>query len=665
MTLNNAVTSYRGNASCIVDDPSRFNCSMWLDPKIQKFVPLNSFKKHLWDNRLIPDAVSKKQQWQQSEMTVRDCPNVIGYRQNEKFDAAQFLYEESFNWGCHAKFGGGRSVMLPALRILFQLGFRRVYLLGVDFEMTMTKRYHFPEDRPSASIRGNMETYAKLQRWFAELQPYFLHEGFIVKNCNHESKLKAFPFVSVDDAVAEAKSILGDFSQEQTVGMYKPIKEKVLRTSRTLQRPRQARELAEVSETGATVHGVNSDLVPRARRQEEPAVSINVGHDEKRRLILRNFQAPGDIVMLTAAIRDLHKCYPEQFETDVRTSCNALWENNPFITQLSERDRSVEVIPCHYPLIHRSNTEPWHFIHGFIEYLNGILKLQIRPTAFMGDIHLSPREKGWMSQVQEVTKERVPFWIIGAGGKRDYTIKWWSHDRFQAVVDHFKNRILFVQVGESGHEHPPLKGVLDLRGQTDLRQLVRLVYHAQGILCPVTLLMHLSAAVETREGMPKNRPCVVVAGGREPAQWEAYPHHQFIHTNGALHCCDNGGCWKSRVAPLGDGDEKDKEENLCINVVQRGDELSRVKVRPLGLATSSAYPRDVNKTAYRYPRDQWKELLPKCMDIITADDVIERVEMYFIGGAIRYLNTQEAEVCKKTITALDWTFLGPQTIKSI
>ena len=28
------------------------------------------------------------------------------------------------------------------------------------------------------------------------------------------------------------------------------------------------------------------------------------------KLILRNFQSPGDIVMLTAAVRDLHRAYP-------------------------------------------------------------------------------------------------------------------------------------------------------------------------------------------------------------------------------------------------------------------------------------------------------------------------------------------------------------------
>ena len=32
-----------------------------------------------------------------------------------------------------------------------------------------------------------------------------------------------------------------------------------------------------------------------------------------RTLVLRNFQSPGDIVMLTAAVRDLHRAHPDEF----------------------------------------------------------------------------------------------------------------------------------------------------------------------------------------------------------------------------------------------------------------------------------------------------------------------------------------------------------------
>lgn len=73
--------------------------------------------------------------------------------------------------------------------------------------------------------------------------------------------------------------------------------------------------------------------------------------------------------MLTAAVRDLHLAYPGEFETDVRTSCRALWQNNPYLTALAGDAPNVETIPCHYPLIHRSNRAPYG--GGVARYLEG------------------------------------------------------------------------------------------------------------------------------------------------------------------------------------------------------------------------------------------------------------------------------------------------------
>jgi ADP-heptose:LPS heptosyltransferase len=320
------------------------------------------------------------------------------------------------------------------------------------------------------------------------------------------------------------------------------------------------------------------------------------------KLILQCGLSPGDIVMMTAAVRDLHRCYPNQFLTDVRTRCPAIWENNPYLVHVSEEDEEAEQIDCAYPLINRCNTTPYHCLHGFIEFLNDRLKLSIRPTDFKGDIHLTEREKTWYSQVYELADCDLPFWIIAAGGKYDITIKWWQTERYQEVVDHFRGRVQFVQVGQLGHHHPKLDGVIDLRGRTTLRELIRLVYHAQGVLCSVTALMHLAAAVPCKPGQPPNRPCVVVAGGREPAHWEAYPDHQFIHTNGALDCCSNGGCWKDRVIRLRDGDKRDRPGELCLRV---------------------------------------QDGLPRCMDMISAAEVIRRIQMYIDGGIIKPLTAKQ------------------------
>jgi ADP-heptose:LPS heptosyltransferase len=314
-----------------------------------------------------------------------------------------------------------------------------------------------------------------------------------------------------------------------------------------------------------------------------------------RKLILRTNLSPGDIIMLTAAVRDLHLTYPGEFLTDIRTSCADLWDHNPYITSLSSADPEVEIIECKYPLINQSNQLPYHFVHAYRIFLNETLDLNIQPHAFKGDIHLRDQEKEWMSQVDEATgKPGTRFWIIVSGGKTDYTNKWWDPKRFQDVVDHFKGRIQFVQVGAEGegHVHPLLDNVINFVGKTDLRQMVRLMYHADGVICGVTMLMHLAAAVETKPGRRQNRPCVVIAGGREPVQWESYPSHQFLHTQGSLPCCENGGCWKSRIEPRSDGEEQN--QSLCV--------------RPI-----------ITESGRR---------LPECMDMITSEDVIRAVESY-------------------------------------
>ncbi len=331
-----------------------------------------------------------------------------------------------------------------------------------------------------------------------------------------------------------------------------------------------------------------------------------------RKIILTSFASPGDIVMLTAAVRDLHGANPGKFLTDIRTSADAIWENNPFVTKLGEHDRDIERIDCHYPLINRSNQLPRHFVEGYHVFLEEKLGVRIPITAHKGDIYISGNERRWFSRIREMAGVDLPFWIIVAGGKTDFTAKWWIDDRWQAVVDAFYGRILFVQCGDTGpsHHHPLLRNAVDLRGKTDIRQLIRLVYHCQGIVCPVTFAMHLAAAVPMKSAPPLNRPCVVIAGGREPTAWEMYPNHRFLNTNGCLPCCDNGGCWKSRTVPLNDNDEKDR--SLCVDVV----EVSQTKVQ-------------------------------HCMEIIRVEDVIRAIEMYFIGNVCRYLASEERAIALK------------------
>jgi len=286
----------------------------------------------------------------------------------------------------------------------------------------------------------------------------------------------------------------------------------------------------------------------------------------KHKLILQNPHSPGDIIMMATAIRDLHATYPGQYQTDVACPCPEIFEGNPYITKLDPTDPEVAMLRAEYPLIQDSNQGAHHFIHGYRKHLETLIGRPIKQGNFKGDIHIRDEEKGWVSAVEEITGDDRPFWIIDAGYKPDFTAKAWSFNRYQQVVNHFKNKIQFVQVGHASHFHPELKGVINMVGQTDLRQLIRLFYHSIGVLTPVSMPMVLAASVPMKHSFPKQRACVVLSGGREPVQWQCWPDQQFLHTCGTMDCCDYGGCWKSRVKPLGDGDEKDRS-NMCIHPV--------------------------------------------------------------------------------------------------
>lgn len=319
------------------------------------------------------------------------------------------------------------------------------------------------------------------------------------------------------------------------------------------------------------------------------------GEYKAQKLIIRSWLSVGDVVTMTAAIRELHCQYQDQFVTDVRTPFPDLWANNPYVTPIEDDDQEAQLIQLSYSdhpwyNVHRSNQHPVHIIECYAADLARQLQLpHLRITEFKGDIHLSDSEKGWISRVHEVTGRPRPYWIINAGVKHDFTVKQWPTENYQEVIDRTKDRITWIQVGHEKHDHPRLEGVIDAVGKTSLRELVRMVYNADGILTPISALVHLSAAIERPpDKFQFLRPTFIIAGGREPVSWFAYRGQQVFHTVGALDCCKTGGCWKARRIPRGDGDKKDSS-NLC-----------------------------------KRPVDEF----PECMRMITPDQVIAAMENY-------------------------------------
>ena len=307
--------------------------------------------------------------------------------------------------------------------------------------------------------------------------------------------------------------------------------------------------------------GVNVDLGTSAAFREQwaresrptPTNAITTPTATPQPLLLKNNQAPGDAVAMTAAIYSLHRAHPGKYVTIVESKWPDVFDYNPDVPAHIPPDphhrttvSGVSEVQMHYPAVHRSNERGIHFMQGWCEFLGMALGIQV-PL-------LTNRPRIYFPGPQPPIEN---FWIICSGGKSDFTNKLWGWQRYQDVVGKLYGKIRFIQVGESVEDHPPLRGVESMVGKTTLRQLFDLVRRARGVLCGVSLLMHVAAALD--------KPAVVIAGGREPVQWNAYPKQQYLHTVGALPCRDTNGnvggaCWRYRVKPL----RENPELNDCL-----------------------------------------------------------------------------------------------------
>lgn len=274
---------------------------------------------------------------------------------------------------------------------------------------------------------------------------------------------------------------------------------------------------------------------------------------------------PGDIVAITNAVHSLHAKFPGVYATYYEGPCQEIFDFDPLIQPVRpwEEDwisREGKLVEMKCDLINNCDNVPYHFSEGFARNISEALGVQYRLEFNVPKLFLSSEECFWIGQVEEIFGKRKPYWIVNAGYKKCFTAKYWGQQNYQSVIDRLKDEILFVQIGEKNHYHPPLDGVVDLRGKTDTRQLMRLVYHSSGGVGPITFLQHLCAGF--------SKPYACIAGGREPVHWISYPKQKTFHTINELPCCFGRSCWKSRVRPLGDGESSD--DSLCVSPKKLG-----------------------------------------------------------------------------------------------
>lgn len=315
-------------------------------------------------------------------------------------------------------------------------------------------------------------------------------------------------------------------------------------------------------------------------------------------ITLRHNRAPGDILVMTALVRDLAVAWPGRYRVRVYTPHRDVWAGNPHVEKGEPEGRQLSLDYGRF--IRQANSRPMHFVTAFHESFHDLTGVRVPLTAPHPDLHLTDDQP-----------RLVPgrYWVLLSGGKTDFTTKHWSRDRHQRVVDALRGFGLTVaQAGAAEksehHRHPRLDGVVDLLGRTTLRQLFHLIRHADGVVCTITMAMHAAAAL--------GRPCVVTGGGREHWWWEGYHRdnpglapvagrlpvsHRYLHTMGLLPCCATAPCWRNKLTLE---ESRGEDKSVCLDVV----------------------------------KGEGRQKLPRCQDMITADKVIEACLTYYLDGTL-------------------------------
>lgn len=302
-----------------------------------------------------------------------------------------------------------------------------------------------------------------------------------------------------------------------------------------------------------------------------------------RAIRLLFYQAPGDTLMATAALECLHEQYPGRYVTDVYgTDTEAIFANNPHVTKLP--DDTGCILMGNF-LIDYSDKRPVHVLENYTYVLSRNLKIDLKLTKNRPFLYLTEEEK------KSSPFGHKRYWLLNAGVKQDdMPVKGYPH--YQDIVHHLRGRVQFIQIGLAEHLHPPLEGVIDLRGKTSSRDLIRLAYHAQGGLGGQTFLQGIFAAL--------SKPYVCLCSGFLPASWVQYPTQTLLTRAAAMPCCQGrGACWRYRLTPLGDSDERDR--HLCELPVTLGD----------------------------------GRITPRCLDLIPPSEVAGAVLSYYSSGLLQ------------------------------
>lgn len=216
IAVNNMAAYFHANAFVCSDPPSKFHDGIWLDPTIMKLLPFPKLTDRSNRGSIRTkgkDGFSLIKKADGKYFCTADCPNVWGFGRRTWWG-----FDDTFFTDPEAAWGNGNTgvirtgnpkvfcTMLLAIRLLYYLGSRRIFLVGVDFNIKSDAGYAFQQSRTPEAVNSNTQQYGVVNYGLCEMvrNGVFAKAGVEIYNCNPQSGLRAFPHVPYAAAVKSA-----------------------------------------------------------------------------------------------------------------------------------------------------------------------------------------------------------------------------------------------------------------------------------------------------------------------------------------------------------------------------------------------------------------------------------------------------------------------------
>ena len=288
-----------------------------------------------------------------------------------------------------------------------------------------------------------------------------------------------------------------------------------------------------------------------------------------RHLVLFGPVSLGDDVLCTAIFRELAR--RGERRRWMMSRHPGLFTRNPDV------DRVVPIDDYHARILQHLGarvTQPYYFTDSadrsrHLPPPRPVIAQMCRLAGITGEVALRP----WLHLAPDefargrLAERQIVMHSSGRAAGFAMANKEWYPDRFQAVANSLASHFTIVQLGTP--LDPPLRGAIDLRGKSTLRESAAIVAASRVAICQVGFLMHLARAVDTR--------AVVIFGGVEDPAITGYTANENLAA--AVDCAT---CWRPNDCP---------HDRKCMEAITPADVLSaeaRVDARfgePLAVQT--------------------------------------------------------------------------------